>query len=269
MDGTRYVVDPTDPRAPSRAVWESLSQAERRRVVAALPSELPLAGPPEGDFHRLPKEQAREALEEHFGRRGRSVYVGSELPVYYPSEPVIAPDLFVVFDVPPQPRDRWVVADEGKGLDFVLEVHLRGDRTKDYERNVELFARLGIREYFVFDAGRTRLSGFSLADETYRPIVPQSGRWRSDVLDLDLTFDGAGHFRFHFGEAWLPFGIEVRDRLRRDLGSAVRRAEEEARRAEEEARRAEEEARRAEEEARRAEAYATKLRDLGIDPDNL
>ncbi|MHA1732373.1 MAG: hypothetical protein ACTSU5_10530 [Promethearchaeota archaeon] len=47
------------------------------------------------------------------------------------------------------------------------------------------------------------------------------------------------------------------------------RAEEEARRAEEEARRAEEEARRAEEEARRAEKYAKKLRELGVDPDEL
>ena len=261
MDGSRYVVDPADPRAPSRAVWEALSEAERRRVVAALPSELPLAGPPEGDFHRLPKERAREALEEHFGRRGRSVYVGSELPGYYPGEPVIAPDLFVVLDVPPHPRDRWVVADEGRGLDFALEVHLRGDRTKDYERNVELYARLGIREYFVLDAGRTRLSGFALAADAYRPIVPQAGRWRSEVLDLDLSFDEAGQLRFHFGEAWLPFGVEVRDRLRRELGSAVRRAEEEARRAEEEAR-------RAEEETRRASAYAKKLRELGIDPDD-
>ena len=262
MARSPYRVDPDDPRAPAQDLWDRLSEKERRDVIDALPSELPAAGPPEGDHHRIPKERAREALEEHFARRGRSVYIGSELPVYYPGEPVIAPDLFVVFDVDPHPRDRWLVSDEGKGLDFALEIHLRGDRAKDYTRNVEVFARLGIPEYFVFDAGRISLHGFELAGGSYRPVVPQGGRWRSRVLDLELSFDEHRQLRFHFGEAWLPFGVEVRDRLRRELGFAVQRAEEEARRAEEEAR-------RAEEEALRAEAYARKLRELGIDPDEV
>src|SRR5262245_36984624 len=41
----------------------------------------------------------------------------------------------------------WVVAEEGKGLDFVLEVLHKGDRNKDLVENVERYAQLGIPEY--------------------------------------------------------------------------------------------------------------------------
>jgi hypothetical protein len=53
------------------------------------------------------------------------------------------------------------------------------------------------------------------------------------------------------------------------VDDAVARAEEEARRAADEARRAADEARRAAEEARRAERLAAKLRELGVDPDEI
>lgn len=68
MSSSRFTVDPLDARAPSREVWASLSEAERRAVVAALPSEFPSASPAEGDRHRLPKTKALEALSEYFRR---------------------------------------------------------------------------------------------------------------------------------------------------------------------------------------------------------
>ena len=82
------------------------------------------------------------------------MYLACELPVYYPGERMFAPDVIAVMDVEPHSRMRWVVSAEGKGLDFALEVHVAGERRKDLERNVERFARLGIREYFLFDRGR-------------------------------------------------------------------------------------------------------------------
>lgn len=58
-----------------------------------------------------------------------------------------------------------------------------------------------------------------------------------------------------------------RDRARAE--AEAQRADAEAQRAETEARRAETEAQRAETEAQRAEAMAARLRELGIDPDDL
>ena len=92
----------------------------------------------------------------------------------------------------------WVVSAEGKGLDFALEIHVAGDRRKDLKRNVERFARLGIREYFLFDRGRSRLSGWRLeaGRRGYRAILPQQGLFASEVLGLELRVEGS-RLRFH------------------------------------------------------------------------
>ncbi len=267
----RFDVDPRAPRAPSEEVWARMTEEERQAVVASLPSEVPRAEPPEGDRHRVPKTRALEALDEYYRRIRRRVYLSAELPIYYPDEPLFAPDLIAVLDVEPHPRQSWIVSREGRGLDFVLEIHVAGDARKDFETNVERYARLGIPEYFAFDATRTRLLGWRLAEpaaRTYTPIVPQDGRWASQILELDLALE-SGNLRFFHGSAPLPDARELIGRLSTMVDDAVRRAEEEARRAEEEARRAEEETRRAEEEAHRAKRLAARLRELGVDPDSV
>ena len=81
MRHSGYTLDPDDPRAPSADEWTAMSPSARRVVVAALPSEIPREGAPEGDTHRIPKERALEALREFFRRRKRRVYLSSELPV--------------------------------------------------------------------------------------------------------------------------------------------------------------------------------------------
>ncbi|MBN2197210.1 MAG: Uma2 family endonuclease [Polyangiaceae bacterium] len=285
MSAVRHPIDPRDPRAPSREVWACLSEAERAAVVASLPSEVPLALPPEGDAHRLPKHRALEALSEHYRRLRRRVYLSAELPVYYPDEAMFAPDLLAVVEVEDHERASWVVSHEGKGLDFVLEINVSGDRRKDFEENVVRYARLGIPEYFAFDVPRSRLLGWRLPDARARAfdaIVPQGGRWPSQVLELDLGLE-EGQLRFFSGTGPLPDARELIARLSTMVDGALRRAEDEARRAEDEARRAEDEARRAEDEARRAEdearraedearradKLAARLRELGVDPDDL
>ena len=248
-----YEVDPRDPRAPPQAIWDALDEAARQRVLAALPSEIPLAEPPEGDHHSLPKYESRSTLDEHFRRLGRSIYLGSELPVYYPGEAMFAPDLIAVLDVDPHLRDHWTVSHEGRGLDFVLEIHVRGSAKKDFEDNVLRFARLGIPEYFAFAPKRGRLAGWRLGEGgAYQPILPQGGRWASTVLGVDLALD-EGQLRFYYGSAVLLDARGLIDKLAVMVDAATRRAEEEAQ--------------RAEEEAQRAARYAELLRKAGIDPE--
>jgi hypothetical protein len=124
-----YVFNPADPRAPTLDQWAQMTAAERARVVAMLPSEVPLdLLPNEGDPHRKAKRGALDALDAFFRRTGRKVYLSSELAIYYPDEPRFAPDVIAVTDVEPHERMSWIVANEGKGLDFVLEVLVAGDR---------------------------------------------------------------------------------------------------------------------------------------------
>jgi Uma2 family endonuclease len=236
----RPSIDPEDPRAPSQEVWDQLTESDRRWVVEQLPSEFPAseASPPEGDVHYDEVKSVREALRDYFRRIRRKVYVGSNLPVYYPGQRMFSVDALVVLDAEDGPRNSWVVSQEGRGLDLALEIHWLGHRKKDFERNVTWFAQLGIPEYFVFDARRLGLSGFRLgAAPPYQPILPQSGRLRSEVLDLELGIEGT-RLRFFAGSAALPDGADLIARLNGALDQSEKRAEEEARRAEEEARRA-------------------------------
>jgi Uma2 family endonuclease len=264
-----FEVNPLDPRAPPQAVWNELTPAERQRVLDTLPSEIERAEPPEGDAHTLPKYRTRSTLEEHFRRLGRRIYLASELPVYYPDEPMFAPDLMAVLDVETRERDHWTVSHEGRGLDLALEIHVRGSARKDFEDNVERYARLGIPEYFAYAPRRGRLAGWRLPNResrTYQPIIPQGGRWQSVVLGLDLAIED-DQLRFYHGAAALLDARELIVRLSTMIDQVTERAEQEAQRAEQEAQRAEREAQRAEQAAQRAARYAARLRAAGLDPD--
>lgn len=256
---TRHIIeiDRDDPRAPSEAVWAELTDAERRRWVDALPSEIPSAAPPEGDRHRKAKDGPLGALDAFFRRIGRRVYLSSNLPVYYPAERMFAPDLIAVLDVDPGERDKWVTSFEGKGLDFVLEVLYRGDDRKDLEDNVERYARLGIPEYFIYDRKANRLLGYALqpGGGSYVPVIPQAGRWPSFVLGLELALESE-RLRLFYGTAPVPELHELALRGEAVLAQAMERVAEAEQRAEREAVRAEQEAER----ARRAERELAELR---------
>jgi Uma2 family endonuclease len=246
-------------------VWVAMSEAERAAVIECLPAEEESLLPPEGDAHRLAKSGLLDALDGYFRKLGRRVYLSSEINVFYPGEPRFSPDVLAVVDVAPHPRERWVTAQEGRGLDFVLEVFVHGNRRKDHEANVERYARLGIEEYFLFDRGRLRLSAWRLPSRDarrYEPIVPQTGRWASRVLALELSVE-AGKLRAWVGSAPVPEAAELAARFEKMVEDVTKSLEERVAeaeaRAEEETRLREEETRLREEETRRRAAVETQL----------
>jgi hypothetical protein len=121
----------------------------------------------------------------------------------------------------------------------VLEVHVAGDRKKDEKTNVERYARLGIQEYVYFDRTRLRLACYRLpaggggtAARVYERIVPQSGRFASAALGLDLALDGS-RLRFFSGNALLEDADEMVARLGSMLDKVIAGQEEAERLAEE------------------------------------
>jgi Uma2 family endonuclease len=248
------------PMAPSAEEWEVLSPAERAVVVAALPGEVTYdeMAMPEGDLHSKAKARALDALRGYFTRQRRRIYLAQELPTYYPGEPRFAPDLLAVLDVEDVDRSKWAVSAEGKGLDWVLEVHVGGDRKKDAELNVVRYARLGIPEYFLYDRARNRLAAYRLASPdagVYTPIIPNHGLYESRVLGLEVQVD-KDRLRFYAGTALLLESEELIARVQAMYDAAERRADEEAQRREEAERLHEEEARRREEAERLREEEA-------------
>ena len=206
--------------APTEAEWRAMTPESQLsflvRVNDVLSEAAQMMG--EGRRHKKAKTRTIDALNLHFRTIGRAVYLAEEMSVLYPGEAVFSPDVLAVLDVvepDDDPRMAWVVADERRGLDFVLEVLHRGDRDKDLVDNVQRYARLGIPEYFVYDRLHQRIHGYRLPDASarrYRRIVPQLGHIGSAVLGLDMAIVG-GKLRFFSGQAELPETIDLLDRL--------------------------------------------------------
>jgi len=209
------------PRAASADEWRAMTPAQRQsfleEVNATLTEQIRLT--PESRAHGWAKKAAIDRLGQHFSRVGRRIYLADELAVHYPGEPVFVPDILAVLDVedPGEADQRlaWVVVEEGRGLDLVLEILFRGDRHKDLVLNVERYARLGIGEYFVYDRQRQLLEGWRLPQPSataYRKLWPRFGRLTSSVLGLDMTVIG-GRLRFFSGAAELPGTGELVEQL--------------------------------------------------------
>jgi Uma2 family endonuclease len=196
--------------APSLEQWRAMPEAERERLLIQINDALsdPRSAMSEGRPHKKARARALDLLGRHFGAMGRVIYLAEEMAVLYPGEEVFTPDVLAVLAVP-QPEDderlAWVVADEGKGLDLVIEVLHHGDRKKDLVDNVERYAGLGIPEYFVYDRARQQIHGHRLSGpgaRRYQRIVPQAGRYPSTVLGIDFAIVG-GTLRFYHGESEL------------------------------------------------------------------
>jgi Uma2 family endonuclease len=210
MSPKTFVASPRRPVpiAPTEERWRAMTQAERDQLLEEVNSALsdPHIAMSEGRPHKKAKSRALDMLGLHFRAMGRRIYLAEEMAVLYPGYESFSPDVLAVLDVEaPEDDERmaWVVADEGRGLDWVLEVLHAGDRKKDLVHNVERYAALGIPEYFVYDRRQQRIHGFRLGTSgRYQPIVPQAGLFRSNVLGVDLAIV-EGSLRFYQGAAEL------------------------------------------------------------------
>ena len=165
----RTPLPPPVPSGPSVEDWRAMSEAERQlfyeQVFAALNGPVETMG--EGRPHRHVKSEAFDALTRHFKTTGRRSTSPTTWPWSIPGSPALAPTCWRCWTYrSPTPmqdeRMAWVVAEEGKGPDFILEVLHQGNRNKDLVSNVSNFARLGIREYFIYDRLNYKLYGYRL-----------------------------------------------------------------------------------------------------------
>lgn len=209
-----------DPRIvfPDEETWSRLSPAEREEVIERILAV-------ENDYREAMAEGVRHFrnkagigadLDAHFRRARRKVFIASELAVFYPAEPMIVPDVLAVVDCDPDIEpDSWVVQDQKRGIDLVIEVRNLGRKQKDLVENVRDYARLSIPEYFSFDCRKGHLRGWRLVEPgatTYQPIVPQRGYLASNVLQLDLAIV-EGRLRFFTNESMVPNAEELIERL--------------------------------------------------------
>ncbi len=243
------------------------------------PRRLPLADGvfyPETDGMPLPDGPEQEPhyrevvsiLEHRFA--GPTTMVSGNTFIYYvEGDPrkSLAPDCYVAFDISMESiglYNTYLAWKVGKMPDFVLEVGSKSTASNDVGPKRDLYASLGVREYWRFDpTGGDHygepLVGEYLAEGEYLRFETRSEpdgviRGRSPLLDLDLCWT-EGRLRFYDPATgrWLENYAETAARA--DAAEAVAEAKREALRSEREALQSERAARQAAE-ARLAEMEA-------------
>ena len=172
---------------------------------------------PGPDERRLPSSESEEehvpqntaqgvAIEEGAGalrlhwRGRRDVFVGSDQFLYwdpaYPrtntENPPAAPDVYVAFDVANRHRSSYVVWEEGKPPDFVLEIVSPSSRRRDVKEKPGVYAKIGVPEFFLYDPGDD--------DEQPLPHVPPA------LVGFELRGGRGGEYRPLLEEE-LPSGV--------------------------------------------------------------
>lgn len=181
-------------------------------------------------------------------------FTGGNMFLYYSLEQArhntfIGPDFFVALDVPRGERKSWVVWEQGKGPDVVVELLSASTAQHDKTLKKTLYARrVRVPEYYWYDPFNPEdFAGFTLHGSNYQPLdINARGRIHSPTLNLDLgrwpgTFRGVD-------AVWLRWFTPEGGMLPTEAEAARQRAEATQ---------------------QRAERLAERLRQLGVDPDSL
>lgn len=211
-------------------------------------------------------------LRQHLD--GQSAIVLADQFLYYAQgypKLRVAPDIMVVLNVTPGPRDNYKLWEEEQVPVVIFEITSEGTKNQDQGFKKTLYEQLEVREYWQFDPKSEwlegQLKGYRLHGERYEPVVDS----RIEPLHLRIAVDGqqVAFYREDTGEKLLASG-ELAQALRKEVRSrqqAEERAEQEHQRAEQEHQRAEQERQRAEQAETQVEQLKERLRSLGVDPE--
>lgn len=209
---------------------------------------------------------------------GQQVFVAGDL-LWYPveGEPKIrtAPDALVAFGRPPGYRGSYRQWDEaGVAPQVVFEVLSPSNTRDEMREKLRWYQRFGVQEYYLIDPYKPRVFGWLREDDRLETVVPMDGFVSPR---LGVRFEENGEVKL-----FAPDGHEFRTREERvreiqeelyKTGEAFEeqreRAVAERNRADEATARAEVATIRAERERAAKEMLMAKLRDLGVDPDDV
>ncbi|NMG08248.1 Uma2 family endonuclease [Brasilonema sp. UFV-L1] len=223
--------------------------------------------PMETQRHKYQMDLLIETLEFWLAQR-EDGYVSGNMFVYYSLAQVRnkdfkGPDFFVVLGVPKGERRSWVVWEEGKAPDVVIELLSESTAAADKNEKKLIYQnQMRVPEYFWFDPFHPDdWAGFSIQQGVYQPLVPnQQNQLVSQSLGLGLQ-KWQGKYR-GVDTVWLRWATLDGELLPTGMEIAQQEhqlAEQERQRAEQERQRAEQERQLAEQERQRAEQVQSQL----------
>ncbi len=196
--------------------------------------------PMETHHHVLQLDLLLETLTLYWKDR-RDFFAGGNMFVYFNLDQIKNrdfrdPDFFVALNAPHRARKSWVVWQEGKGPDVVIEFLSESTADNDKGEKKRIYQDdLKVTEYYWHDLFADDFAGFVLRGGVYEPIEPdERGRLMSERLGLALV-RWKGEFRGVEGQwlRWetpegklLPTGAEMAEQAERQAQEAKRRAAE-------------------------------------------
>ncbi len=218
-------------------------------VVPPGEDELPFDfGPPmESDVHLFQMHMLIEVLRLHWADR-HDVYIGGNMAIYYSELQVKkndfrGPDFFVVLDTNDRKRKSWVVWQEERTPDLVVELLSDSTERVDRVEKMRIYARtMHVTEYYLYDPLDQRFEAYRLDPDAlvYRRAdggVPEA--WsqvlKMRVLIREGTYQGitGPWLRFALEDGTiLPTGAEMAEAEAARADEATRQVDEQRRRAE-------------------------------------
>lgn len=175
-------------------------------------------------------------LENYFAPIPDVYVLGNMMMYYEEGEPrkSISPDIFVAFGIGRKERRIYKIWEEGKPPDFVLEFASKKTYQNDLTAKKQLYADIGIREYFLYDVeGQylpSLLMGFRLINRDYieLPTNDNGGILATTLgLEFHLLDDGFGIYDPDAQE-WVKTAAEAAEERADQAEDARHRAETEA-----------------------------------------
>ena len=164
-------------------------------------------------YRQLTATSIIEPLQHYLGNRDTTLITGDQYLIETFTRNLDGsryPDLMIAFDADLQSHRRnngYIIAEQGKPPDFVLEIASRSTGSEDVGDKRRDYARMGVAEYWRFDETPTgrwhgaRLAGDRLQNGQYHPIpiepLPNNIlQGYSPTLNLHLRWEN-GQLRWH------------------------------------------------------------------------
>jgi Uma2 family endonuclease len=118
------------------------------------------------------------------------VFVAGDL-LWYPIEGNpkyrVAPDVMVVFGRPKGERGsyrQWV--EDNIAPQVVFEILSPGNTEGEMDRKLQIYARCGVEEYYIYDPDRSMLRGYQRSDDFFLDRIESINGWTSPRLGINL-----------------------------------------------------------------------------------
>ncbi|WP_373542758.1 Uma2 family endonuclease [Chamaesiphon sp.] len=162
-----------------------------------------------------------------------------------------APDAMVAFGRPKGDRGsyrQWV--EDGVPPQVVFEILSPGNRMAEMNRKLHFYDRYGVEEYYIYDPDRIDLAGW-IRDGDGLTAIEDANNWISPRLGIRFRMQEDTLVIYRPDDRPFMSFVEI-DRLRQQAQQEIQQARQETQQA-----------------RQQAEKLAAKLRELGIDPNDL